>query len=268
MPHREVTGPLTQGSWRMRTLCGAPSTWRPARKSWRSSAFQSDRPQPQLSVGEHDDLDGRTGLSQHETPEPPDEATPVLASRAIGPAQGFPPSPRPGRAGRGFAFRPCGIGQVDLEKRRDVALERSSLPPCQARRTRTYNSTSYILHTFVLAVTRWKTASGPVSKGHSSTLNPALTVHYYSAVYTDLGQHVAHDVADGRDDYRGGQNYGGATQKLERERKQLYRLHRDNVGCNQHGNEQDQDDDESSGESHACSPVFTCWMSVVRQPHC
>ena len=22
MPHREVTGPLTQGSWRMRTLCG------------------------------------------------------------------------------------------------------------------------------------------------------------------------------------------------------------------------------------------------------
>ena len=52
MPHREGTGALTQGSWCMRTSCGAPSTWRPARRRsrswpperWRSSDFQSDRP--------------------------------------------------------------------------------------------------------------------------------------------------------------------------------------------------------------------------------
>ena len=52
MPRSEVTGPLTQGSWRMRTSCVAPSTWRPARRrsrswtpeTWRSSDFQSDRP--------------------------------------------------------------------------------------------------------------------------------------------------------------------------------------------------------------------------------
>ena len=57
MPHREGTGPLTQRSWCMRTSCGAPSTWRPARRRsrswpperWRSSDSPSDRPETEPS---------------------------------------------------------------------------------------------------------------------------------------------------------------------------------------------------------------------------
>ena len=36
----------------------------------------------------------------------------------------------------------------------------------------------------MLQLTRWKATGGPVFKRHSSTLAPACTVHYYSAVYT------------------------------------------------------------------------------------
>ena len=68
--------------------CGAPSTWRPARRrsrswtpeSWRSRAYsRGPGPQPQLSVGEQDDHDGRTGPRFDATAEAPQETSPVLA---------------------------------------------------------------------------------------------------------------------------------------------------------------------------------------------
>ena len=129
MQHREVTGPLTQGSWCMRTSCVAPSTWRPARKrsrcwppeSWRSSASPGDRPvtepsSPAMSPSRRT----RGAESAHNTGGGVRSYTRscVTGGRS---RPGIPPSPRPGRTERRFSSRPCVIGQVDPEKHRVVA---------------------------------------------------------------------------------------------------------------------------------------------------
>ena len=99
MPHREGTEALTQRSWFMKTSCGAPSTWRPARKEIEVLAtgdlaverlLPATGPKPDRPVRQCHHLDGRAGPSQHTTPEAPDEATPVLASRDGRPRPGNP----------------------------------------------------------------------------------------------------------------------------------------------------------------------------------
>ena len=137
MPHREVTGPLTQGSWSMRTSCGAlPNletgkeeievldardlaverfSKRPARnRSYQSGTRRSRRTHGAKSA--HNAGDGARNFIRS-----------CGGDGSLRP--GIPPSPRPGRTGRRFSARPCVIPQVGLEKRRVVAPERGTGRP-------------------------------------------------------------------------------------------------------------------------------------------
>ena len=53
----------------------------------------------------------------------------------------------------------------------------------------------------------------------------------------NLSQHVADDVADGKDDYLGWQDDRETAQELKGECQQLNRLYCDDIGGNQYGNE-------------------------------
>ena len=136
MPHREVTGPLTQRSWCMRTSCVAPSTWRPARRRsrswpperWRSSDFQSDRPvtEPSSPV---------TSLSRRTRGTKSARNTGGAGrnyTRSCG--RGYRPRRRNPAVAAPWPYRavslgpPYVIGQVDLEKRCDVAPGRNRTP--------------------------------------------------------------------------------------------------------------------------------------------